>query len=138
MRDSLYLRQIPESTVSSVYLAGVAVECLLRAYKLQNSSVFSSRHDLVELFRESGIVSFLSMSERLKAGAAIAEINRRWRNNYRYTDHKTLLREIIKESVLSGRKLPAFKDKHKFLQWYFKDFFAQTDALLALGMKKWK
>lgn len=36
-----------------VYLAGVAVECMLRAYRLKESKQFDSRHQLAELFVES-------------------------------------------------------------------------------------
>jgi len=40
----------------TMYVAGVAVECMLRAYILKKSKEFESRHDVVALFKESGML----------------------------------------------------------------------------------
>lgn len=40
----------------SMYVAGLSVECLLRAFRFRKDPVFDSRHDLRILFRESGIL----------------------------------------------------------------------------------
>lgn len=40
----------------AMYTAGVAVECLLRAYLLKRNRQFESRHDLLLLFKESGVL----------------------------------------------------------------------------------
>ncbi len=39
-----------------MYSSGVAVECLLRAFCWRNNPVLDARHDLLRLFKESGIV----------------------------------------------------------------------------------
>lgn len=41
----------------AMYTAGLAVECLLRAYMVKRSREFESRHDLLLLFKESGILN---------------------------------------------------------------------------------
>ncbi len=40
----------------AMYTAGLAVECLLRAYLVQRKAEFESRHDLLLLFKESGML----------------------------------------------------------------------------------
>jgi hypothetical protein len=81
----------------SMYVAGLAVECLLRAFRVRKDPVFDSRHDLKLLFRESGILRL--HAERLEArGLPLEKINdavaefaaahdivvRLWRNDYRF------------------------------------------------------
>jgi hypothetical protein len=39
----------------AMYVAGLAVECKLRAFKLRRDSTFDERHDLLLLFRTSGM-----------------------------------------------------------------------------------
>ncbi len=51
---------------AAIYLAGVAVECLLLAYKTRENPVFESRHDLRNLLRESGMFSFIRPKDRRK------------------------------------------------------------------------
>src|SRR5262245_62663869 len=41
----------------AMYAAGLAVECLLRAYIVKRKREFESRHDLLLLFKESGILT---------------------------------------------------------------------------------
>jgi hypothetical protein len=40
----------------SMYVAGLSVECLLRAFRFRKDPVFDTRHDLRIFFRESGIL----------------------------------------------------------------------------------
>src|SRR4030081_1166965 len=40
----------------AMYIAGLAVECLLRAYLVKRQRQFESRHDLLLWFKESGIL----------------------------------------------------------------------------------
>lgn len=81
----------------AMYVAGLAVECLLRAFRCWRDPVFDSRHDLRLLFRESGIMRLhqdrlerrgLSLEEINDAIAEFAAANdvvvRLWRNDYRF------------------------------------------------------
>src|SRR5947209_12246097 len=49
----------------AMYAAGLAVECLLRAYLVKRKREFESRHDLLLLFKESGILD--ADPDKLKA-----------------------------------------------------------------------
>lgn len=81
-----------------MYVSGLAVECLLRAFRWRKDPAFDSRHDLKALFRQSGILRW--HEERLERKGfeperiqqTIAEFRaahdvvvRLWRNDYRFT-----------------------------------------------------
>ena len=56
MRQAIYLYNEGGSFALAIYTGGVAVECLLRAFKLRQDSEFYERHDLVRLFSASGML----------------------------------------------------------------------------------
>src|SRR5258706_15728869 len=87
-----------------MYTAGVAVECMLRAYLLKKSSEFESRHDVLMLLDESGMVD--AGSDILKAKgfsreeienhcrsleSAVRMVSVLWHNNYRFASEARLL-----------------------------------------------
>src|SRR5687768_9796258 len=39
----------------SLYISGVSAECLLRAFHWRRDPVFDARHDLLRLYRDSGV-----------------------------------------------------------------------------------
>jgi len=87
--------------VGSIYLSGVSVECMFRAYAARNMDDFDSRHDLARLLRSSGILEIIGVSHRRNIGAALGNIWSRWKNNYRYASEE-LMRAELKKSVLRG------------------------------------
>jgi hypothetical protein len=68
---------------SALYLAGVAVACILRAYRTREDPAFGSRHDLAELLRASGLASFIPRQRREELSVALTEVWARWKNGYR-------------------------------------------------------
>ena len=87
----------------SLYTAGLAVECLLRAFHSRVDPVFDARHDLRQIFRASRFFD-LEM-ERLAARgineasattaiqdllAARDTVARFWRNDYRFMPERQL------------------------------------------------
>ena len=46
---------------SAIYFAGVAVECILRAYRVRIDPAFDSRHDLADLLKASGLRDYASL-----------------------------------------------------------------------------
>ncbi|HEX5103097.1 MAG TPA: HEPN domain-containing protein [Pirellulaceae bacterium] len=81
----------------SMYVSGLAVEGLLRAFYWRKNPVFDARHDLAQLFKESGIAGAeeqrltrrgLDSIEITKAltelFAARDTVARLWSNDYRF------------------------------------------------------
>ncbi|HEY2154426.1 MAG TPA: HEPN domain-containing protein [Isosphaeraceae bacterium] len=91
--------------VLAIYLAGVAVECVLRAFIIKKGRPMDTGHDLVALFVQSGLGEPLdpkapaSRRDRIEArrgelSGSIAGIKYRWSNNLRYTSRKRYVRHL--------------------------------------------
>ena len=76
--------------VMSHYLAGLAVEYILRAYLYRTSPVFSGRHDLVVLYREAQFDDIVASENKDAVKAALTEVTRRWSNSHRYRSEDAL------------------------------------------------
>jgi HEPN domain-containing protein len=85
-----------------VYLAGVATECILRAYRVRANPEFDSRHDLVELLTASNLEQLVPQKRRAEVGAALAEVWSRWKNDYRYATAGRLAQSLRKRGLFDG------------------------------------
>lgn len=96
----------------ALYVAGVAVECMLRAFLTRRTREFDSRHDLKGLLLESGILDLDAASVPLarlseeelasikkELGSAVSRVYRVWRNGFRYAP-ETRLRSHLHEMDL--------------------------------------
>ncbi len=103
MRQALQLYDEGSSYALAIYVGGLAVECMLRAFKGRRDPTFDERHDLLRLFAVSGILHV----DRAKLHAkhwsdaqidahlqtlriASNEIFRLWANNYRFASEERL------------------------------------------------
>jgi hypothetical protein len=92
-----------------MYAAGLAVECLLRAYMVKRKREFESRHDLFLLFKESAILDV--DKDKLKAkglsdkqiqehqavlSSSVNDVFILWRNDYRFASESRLLTHLKK------------------------------------------
>lgn len=108
----------------AMYAAGLAVECLLRAYMVERKRDFESRHDVLLLFKESGILDV--DPERLKAKgltdeeiqdhqkalwSSVNEVYLLWRNNYRFASEARLLAHLKKMKLYQRVKGDLLKAK---------------------------
>src|ERR1035438_940747 len=66
------------------YLAGLAVECVLRAYRVRRDPQFDSRHDIIELVKEAKFYDFVPDESQAKVTEAVHTVARRWSNDHRY------------------------------------------------------
>jgi len=111
----------------AMYTAGVAVECLLRAFKATRTDEFDERHDLRQLFSHSHI---LQLNESLAANrrspeqalesaqsmrACIAEIYNLWANDYRYASEDRLKSQLRSMGKIHGVKGDVLKASAKQL-----------------------
>lgn len=72
------------------YIAGVAVECIFRAYSLRFDKSFDSRHDLDAWYEAARFDSMVPFSRREEVAAAQGTIATHWSNNLRYCSLKFL------------------------------------------------
>ena len=76
--------------VMAHYVAGLAVECILRAYQYRLSPIFTGRHDLQALYRDAQFAAILAPDDEEKIISALTEIARRWSNSHRYRSERAL------------------------------------------------
>lgn len=128
----------------AMYTAGLAVECLLRAYMVKRKREFESRHDLLLLFKESGILGV--DPDRLKAkGLSDEQIREHqkalwssvnaviilWRNNYRVASEARLLAHLKKMKLYQGTRGSVLKAKAY-------DLLKAAQGFLDNGVLQWR
>jgi hypothetical protein len=134
--DFKYLRNNPQSksVVFAVYCAGVAVECMLRAYMAKNNVAFDAKHDIKKLYEKSQMAALLSNNEKEKISAAIITLHKNWDNNFRYSYGKRIKRLIGHQFAESKFK---YKDINKYLNNYYSDVFNAAELIIQTGATKW-
>jgi hypothetical protein len=106
----------------AIYLGGLAVECMLRAFRWRKDPVFEGRHFLPKLFADSGLL-LLNEDRMQTRGVSIEMIARQslefksamntvvavWHNNLRYASETRVRAHLVQ----IGRRLSARGDMMK-------------------------
>lgn len=103
MQQAVTLYRQGQSYALAMYIAGVAVECILRAFKLRRDPTFDEKHHLLRLFHASGIMRLDAQllrkssfsEEELKSylhnlHSVINDVYRLWSNDYRFASEDRL------------------------------------------------
>jgi HEPN domain-containing protein len=83
------------------YIAGLAVECILRAYFARRSEDFDKRHDLRELAKSSRFLHPVPFENQRRVWIALNTCVAQWLNNHRYRS-EAALRRYLKAARLDG------------------------------------
>lgn len=131
-----------------VYLAGVAVECMLRAYRLKENKQFDSRHQLAELFVESkldtrleewlnnqGVEPRIVNDQLTKLKAAADEVAELWRNEYRYASERLLFRDFLRRGIIPKKGVKG--SKAQVLRQRAKTLLRYARVVVEAGVKAW-
>ncbi len=116
--------------VGALYLTGVAVECLLRAYRVRRGLPFQARHNLIGLYQESGLMEFINERNRERLAADLGEVWSRWKNDYRYASEKRLRAEI-------NRRERDRRTKGDLLKWNARIAWDSGSYVIATGVAAW-
>lgn len=121
----------------SMYTAGVAVECMLRAYMVKRKREFESRHDLLLLFKESGMLKVDSdvlkrkgltdeqiLEHQKMLQTSVNDVVTLWRNNFRYASEARLLAHFrklklyhkVKGDLLKAKAFDLLKAARRFIE----------------------
>ncbi len=143
IRQAHFLYREGESFSLTIYVAGLAVECLLRSFKGRRDKTFDERHDLLDLFKESGLLEIdrdvllkSGMSERqieehsktLQRG--IQQIYQIWQNYYRFVSEEQLERHLKKTT---GNQ----KIKGSYLKEQARRLLGAAQEFMDLGAVRW-
>ncbi len=105
MRQSRNLYNRGDSYAIAMYVGGVAVECMLRAFKLLRTDDFDERHDLLQLFASSRMLEYTQGSEAVqRMRTSMNEVYNLWANDYRYASEARLKSELTARRVHCGVK----------------------------------
>jgi hypothetical protein len=143
MQQALLLHNFGTSYSLAIYVGGVAVESLLRAFKGLRDPTFDERHDLLRLFFASGLsrpelaqrMTQDWSSERIESyrrelKAAINEIYVVWNNNYRFVSEERLRSHF--KSLSRNRRI-----KGDCLKDQSRRFLNSVQKFINLGVMQW-
>lgn len=144
IRQAQHLYNEGASFALAIYVGGVAVECLLRAFKGRRDPTFDEKHNLLRLFAASGMLrvdhqklhakgwSDEQIDAHLRAlQAAVNEVFRLWANNYRFTSEERL-RSHLKQLTGYQRKI-----KGDYLKEQARKFLNSAQKFIDKGVVQW-
>ncbi|MGM0574102.1 MAG: hypothetical protein ACQEXJ_00010 [Myxococcota bacterium] len=95
---------LEDAPVLSLYLSGLTVECMLRAW-LDPNRPFDGRHHLPSLLEESKILHELGEDARQRVTVAVKDLTLLWTNSIRYYPEDRVAQEL--------KKLRPYRNKRK-------------------------
>ncbi len=114
----------------ALYAAGLAVESLLRAYRVLNDPAFDERHDLRLLLAESGVENFVTSLEHAGITTLVLRVFIRWKNDYRFASEDRLKRHLKKLRFDRGIRGNFVKENCRVV-------IDTADRILKVGVTKW-
>lgn len=115
------------------YMAGLAVECILRAYRHRLDPEFDARHDLDRLFVVSGFadrVTERASNSRSSIKTALVEVVIRWRNSQRFGSRETLRRYLKSQKLDRGIRGDFLKESSRRM-------CEASDFIVKTGLRIW-
>lgn len=122
MREAREIHKRGESYALAMYTGGLAVECLLRAFRWHQEAAFEGRHDLRELLKASELLRSNEEAMRRKGvriedieetsrslHAAISEVVILWHNNLRFASEANLRSNLDRIGRIRGIKGDALR-----------------------------
>jgi hypothetical protein len=122
MRQARILHNAGASYALAMYCGGLAVECILRAFRWDKDTSFEGRHDLEDLLKSSkllridenhmrriGVSEFAIMEYAVVLRAAMNEVIALWHNNLRFASEASLRAFLNRIGRLRGVKGNALK-----------------------------
>lgn len=125
--DLLYQRR---QYVLAMYVAGLAVECVFRAYIQRRTNEFDSRHNLYELARTSSFVDRVPLSHVAEYTRAVSEVAGRWANSHRYRSSAAMQAYLKRMKLDRGIRGDALKENARRI-------INAANALVELGATLW-
>ncbi len=117
MRQARGLYSEGRSYALAMYCAGLAVECMLRAYRWRKEPFFEGRHALLKLLKDSGFLALSDQAMREKGynevevirlsaqlRAAASDVATLWNNNLRFASEARLKAFIVSINRHLGKK----------------------------------
>jgi hypothetical protein len=114
----------------SLYAAGLAVESLLRAYRVLRNPEFEERHDLRQLLAESGMEEFVTKIEYSNITNLVFTIFLRWKNDLRFASEGRLKRRLKRLQLDRGIRGDFVKENCRLS-------IEAASRIVKIGVAKW-
>ncbi len=85
------------------YVGGLAVECMLRAFKSRLDPILDERHDLDRLARRGRFFDGASEQRLPVIAARLGEVVTRWDNGHRYRSETALRKFLTSRRLFAGK-----------------------------------
>lgn len=115
----------------ALYVAGVAVESLLRAYIFRLEPRLEAAHNLKLLLNAGNLSSLATQNEYDQIGAEISNLFNRWKNDLRYTSNNRLQRRLKRSKLDRGFRGDFLKENCRIA-------IEAARVTLKIGVVKWK
>jgi hypothetical protein len=113
------------------YVAGLAVECIFRAYRHMIDPEFDSRHDVEKLYRLARFADVVSESSMEEMSAALGDVVTLWSNDHRFLSEAGLRKRWTKSRLYKGIKGDFVKERVRQL-------VNSASSIVSVGAAKWK
>jgi HEPN domain-containing protein len=113
------------------YIAGLAVEAILRAYQLRLDPEFDARHDLQALSRSAKFGRVLPEREAAEYSQSMTIVVARWTNSHRFRSRAAFARWLKRVKLDRGIKGDFVKENCRRL------LIAST-RIVKLGLNQWQ
>lgn len=118
----------------TLFLCGVAAECMLIAYS--PSGIWEQSHNLKILAGKADLLDRLSPSARQDVSAAVGLLHSVWRNNHRYRGERALNTFLVKKVQNRYRVNKGSKDAA--LIRAANEAYEAANKIVSHGALKWK
>ena len=113
------------------YVAGLAVECMLRAYSSRLEGTFDARHDLRLWYQRSKFDAIVPVSRVDEISSALVTVASQWNNSQRYYSVELLRAEWKNAELDRGIRGDAGKELTRRL-------VSAAWEIVTLGEQQWK
>lgn len=108
----LYQKQAePRNYALAHYLAGLAVECTLRAYLSRITSDFDRVHDLYHLYKAAQFYDIVRTERAEAVNTALSEMASQWNSNHRFGSEAALRTHLRSLGMNRGIKGDFLKER---------------------------
>ncbi len=114
----------------SLYAAGLAVESMLRAYRVYLDAEFDERHDLQRLLTKSAFRNYVTVEDYAKINAALSILHPLWQNNYRFASEDRVKRHLKMLKRDRGIRGDFFKENCR-------QAIKAATVIIKIGVSKW-
>lgn len=115
----------------AMYVSGLAVECMLRAFRLLTDTSFEERHDLWRLWKKTALADIYIEPAYSQIYQNLITVTTLWKNDLRFHSQSELKSFLKSASQDRGVKGDALK-------YLGKKLYESAIELIRIGGKRWR